>query len=124
MTSLDLGWNLDVITQVKKLTENLQLMTVNEVPALPLDLGTTKFVVGPLDIVVDMVVEENLLLLHLFSAGSRQDEQTNWFGRGVVPAEQSELHGTFVQTESVPALAVFLLRIWPLSGRRPRATVA
>ena len=51
----DLGWNLDVITdefklnwtQVKKLTETLELVIVNEVLAFALALGPTKFVAGP-----------------------------------------------------------------------------
>ena len=69
MTSFGLDWNLDVITdefelnrdQVKKQAETLDLMTVNEVLALELPLGPTKFVAHPLAIVFDL--EEMLQML-------------------------------------------------------------
>ena len=63
MTSFNLGWNLNVVTdelnlsrtQVKKLTETLAVMTVSEVLELALALGPTKYVAGPQAIVVDIV---------------------------------------------------------------------
>ena len=56
LTSFSLGWNLDVVAdefcltdgQLQKLTDILKGTTVNEVLALALALGPTKFVAGPL----------------------------------------------------------------------------
>ena len=56
LTSFGLGWHLDVIAdefrltdrQLEKLTDILKGTTVNEVLALALALGPTKFVPGPL----------------------------------------------------------------------------
>ena len=72
MLSFDLGWDLDVITdefklnrtQEKKLTETLELMTINEVLALALALGPNKFVAGTLAIEVDFVAGGDLLELY------------------------------------------------------------
>ena len=69
MRSFGIGWNLDVVTdefklnrtQVKQLTETIELMTVSEVLALALASGTTMFVPGPLVIVVDLVAAGDLL---------------------------------------------------------------
>ena len=74
LTSFGLGWNFDVVTdefnlsrtQVKKLTDPLQLMTVNEVLALPLALGPTRFVAGRLAIVVNLVAGGGLLELYTY----------------------------------------------------------
>ena len=74
MTSFGLGWNLDVITdefklnrpQVTKLTEPFELMTVNEVLALALFLGPTKFLAGPLAVVVDLVAARVLLEFYTY----------------------------------------------------------
>ena len=60
LTSFCLGWHLDVIAdefrltdrQLEKLTDILKGTTVNEVLALALALGPTKFVAGPLAILV------------------------------------------------------------------------
>ena len=74
MTRFGLGWNLDIVTdefnlsrtQVKTLIETLELMTVSEVPALRLILGPTKFVAGPLAIVVDLVAAGDLLEFYTY----------------------------------------------------------
>ena len=63
LTSFGPGWNLDVVTdefklsrtQVKKLTDTPELMTVNEGLARALSLGPTRFVAGPLAMIVDLV---------------------------------------------------------------------
>ena len=69
-----LGCKLDVLTdefnlsrtQVKKLTDTLELMTINEVRALALALGYTGFVAGPLAILVDLVPAGGLLELYTY----------------------------------------------------------
>ena len=69
LMNFSLGWNLDVITgefslsqaQVKKLTDTLELMTINEVLARALALAPTKIVAGPLANVVDLVAAGGLL---------------------------------------------------------------
>ena len=74
MTSSSLVWNLGVITdefklnstQVKKLTETLELETIKEVLPLALALGPTKFVAGPLAIVVDLVAAGVLLEFYTY----------------------------------------------------------
>ena len=68
------GLELDVITdafklnrpRVKKLAENLELMTFNKVLANALALGPTKFVAGPLAIVVDLVDAGDLLEVYTY----------------------------------------------------------
>ena len=69
LTSFGLGWHLDVIAaelcltddQLKRLTDLLQRTTVNEVLALALALGPTKFVAGPLAILVDLTTTGGIL---------------------------------------------------------------
>ena len=113
MTSFGLGWNLDVITdefrlnrtQVEKLTETLALA-----------LGPTKFVAGPLAILVDLVAVRNL-----FGAGTRQDERPGRLSRGAVSTKQPELHRTSIQTAGNPAAALVLLVLSSLVfARLPR----
>ena len=63
LTSFGLGWHMDVNAdefnlterQLQTLTDVLKRTTINEVLALALALGPTKFVAGPLAIVVDLV---------------------------------------------------------------------
>ena len=63
------GWHLDVITEefslnrehVKKKTDVLKRTTVNEVLALALALGPTKFVASSLAIMVDLVTAGGIL---------------------------------------------------------------
>ena len=74
LTSFGLGWHLDVIAdefrltdgQLQKLTGVLKWTTVNEVLALALALGPTKFVAGPLAIVVDLVTTGGVLEFHTY----------------------------------------------------------
>ena len=69
LTSFGLGWHFDVIAaefcltddQLKRLTDLLQRTTVNEVLALALALGPTKFVVGPLAILIDLTTTGGIL---------------------------------------------------------------
>ena len=69
LTSLGLGWHMDVIAdefnltdgKLQRLTKTLKETSVNEVLALALALGPTKFVVGPLAIVVDLVTSGRVL---------------------------------------------------------------
>ena len=68
-TSLGLGWNIDVIAsefsltnvQADKLLETIGEATVGEVLALALTMGPTKFVAGPLSLLVDMVMSSDLI---------------------------------------------------------------
>ena len=63
LTSFGLGWHMDVVAdefnltdgQLQKLTDVLKGTSVDEVLALALALGPTKFVAGPLAIVMDLV---------------------------------------------------------------------
>ena len=74
LTSFSPGWNLYVVTdefnlslrQVKKLTDTLELITVNEVLALALTLGPTTFVAGPLAIIVVLVAAGSLLEFYTY----------------------------------------------------------
>ena len=74
LTSFGLGWHLDVIAaefcltddQLKKLTDLLQRTTVNEVLALALALGPTKFVAGPLAILVDLTTTGGILEFYTY----------------------------------------------------------
>ena len=67
-TSLGLGWNIEVVTaefsrtniQADKLLETIGEATVGEVLALALTMGPTKFVAGPLALLVDIVISCNL----------------------------------------------------------------
>ena len=74
MTSFGFGRNLDVVTdefelnqaQVKKLTETFESMTMNEVVALALALGSTKFLTGLLAIAVNLVTAGNLIDIYTY----------------------------------------------------------
>ena len=74
LTSFGLGWHLGVITeefsltreQAKRLTDVLKRTTVNEVLALALALGPTKFVAGPLAIMVDLVTAGGVLEFYTY----------------------------------------------------------
>ena len=67
-TSLGLGWNIEVVTaefslttiQADKLLETIGETTIGEVLALALTMGPTKFVAGPLALLVDIVVSCDL----------------------------------------------------------------
>ena len=68
-TSLGLGWNIDVIAseflltnvQTDKLLETIGETTVGEMLALALTMGPTKFVAGPLAMLVELVVSSDLV---------------------------------------------------------------
>ena len=74
LTSFGLGWHMDVIAdefnltdeQLQRLTETLKETSVNEVLALALALGPTKFVAGPLAIVVDLVTSGGVLEFYTY----------------------------------------------------------
>ena len=74
LTSFRLGWHLDVTTeefslnreQVNELTDVLKRTTVSEVLALALALGPTKFVAGPLAVMVDMVTAGGILEFYTY----------------------------------------------------------
>ena len=74
LTSFGLGWHVDVIAdkfnltddQLQRLTETLKETSVNEVLALALALGPTKFVAGPLAIVVDLVTSDGVLEFYTY----------------------------------------------------------
>ena len=63
-TSLGLGWNIEVVTaefslttiKADKLLETIGEATIGEVLALALTMGPTKFVAGPLALLVDIVI--------------------------------------------------------------------
>ena len=67
-TSLGLGWNIEVVTaefsltaiQADKLLETIGEATIGEVLALALTMGPTKFVAGPLALLVDIVISSEL----------------------------------------------------------------
>ena len=69
-TSLGLGWNIDVLAaefeltnaQADKLLETIGEMTVGKVLALALAAGPTKFVAGPLTLLVEIVVSCDLIM--------------------------------------------------------------
>ena len=71
-TSLGLGWNIDVIAaefsltnvQADKLLETIGEATVGEVLALALTMGPTKFVAGPLALLVDAVISGDLITFY------------------------------------------------------------
>ena len=74
LTSFGLGWHMDVIAdefnqtdgQLQRLTETLKETSVNEVLALAIALGPTKFVAGPLAIVVDLVTSGGVLEFYTY----------------------------------------------------------
>ena len=74
LTSFGLGWHRDVIAddfnltdgQLQKLTDVLKGTTINEMLALALALGPTKFVAGPLVIVVDLVTAGGVLEFYTY----------------------------------------------------------
>ena len=73
-TSLGLGWNIDVIAaefsltnaQADKLLETIGEATVGEVLALALTMGPTKFVAGPLALLVDVVTSGDLITFYSY----------------------------------------------------------
>ena len=73
-TSLGLGWNLEVITsefsltptQTDKLLETIREATVEEILALALAMGPTKFVAGPLALLVDIVIACDLTVFYSY----------------------------------------------------------
>ena len=73
-TSLGLGWNIDVIAaefsltnvQADKLLETIGEATVGEVLALALTMGPTKFVAGPLALVIDIVTSGDLITFYSY----------------------------------------------------------
>ena len=90
-TSFGLGWHMDVIAdefnltdgQLQKLTEVLKETSVNEVLSLALALGPTKFVAGPLAIVVDLVTSGGVLEFYTYLVLS-QGKLTSLLGCGEV----------------------------------------
>ena len=74
LTSFGLGWHMDVVAdefnrtdgQLEKLTEVHKGTTVDEVLALALALGPTKFVACPLVIVVDLVTSCGVLEFYTY----------------------------------------------------------
>ena len=91
MTSFGLGWHLDVVAdefrltgeQLQKLTGMLKGTTVNEVLALALALGPTKFVAGPLAKVVDLVTAGGVLVFYTYLVLA-QGKLTSLLGCGEV----------------------------------------
>ena len=73
-TSLGLGWNLEVIAsefsltpmQTDKLLETIGEATVEEILALALAMGPTKFVAGPLALLVDIVIACDLTVFYSY----------------------------------------------------------
>ena len=73
-TSLGLGWNLEVLasefsltsTQTDKLLETIGEATVGEILALALAMGPTKFVAGPLALLVDIVIACDLTTFYSY----------------------------------------------------------
>ena len=73
-TSLGVGWNLEVITsefsltttQTDKLLETIGEATVGEILALALAMGPTKFVAGPLALLVDIVIACDLTVFYSY----------------------------------------------------------
>ena len=73
-TSLGLGWNIDVIAaefsltnvQADKLLETIGEATVGEVLALALTMGPTKFVAGPLALLIDIVTSGDLITFYSY----------------------------------------------------------
>ena len=73
-TSFGLGWHLEFMAdefcltdeQLQKLTDALKGTTVNEVLALALALGPTKFVAGPLAMIVDLVTAGWVLEFYIY----------------------------------------------------------
>ena len=73
-TSLGLGWNLEVVTsefsltttQTDKLLETIGEATVGEILALALAMGPTKFVAGPLALLVDIVIACDLTVFYSY----------------------------------------------------------
>ena len=74
LTNFGLGWHMDVIAdefnltdgQLQKITEVLKETSVNEVLALALAVGPTKFVAGPLAIVVDLDTSGGVLEFYTY----------------------------------------------------------
>ena len=87
-TSLGLGWNIDVITaefsltneQADKLLETIGETTVGEVLALALTMGPTKYVAGPLAMLVDVVISGDLITFYsyLILAQGQLRSLTRW----------------------------------------------
>ena len=73
-TSFGLGWNIDVIAsefsltnvQTDKLLETIGETTVGEMLALALTMGPTKFVAGPLAMLVELVVSSDLVTFYSY----------------------------------------------------------
>ena len=91
LTRFGLGWHLDVIAdefrltdgQLQQLIDILKGTTVNEVLALALALGLTKFVAGPLAIVVDLVTAGGVLEFYTYLVLT-QGKLTSLLGCGEV----------------------------------------
>ena len=91
LTSFGLGWHMDVIAdefnltdgQLQRLTEILKETSVNEVLALALALGPTKFAAGPLAIVVDLVTSGGVLEIYTYLVLA-QGKLTSLLGCGEV----------------------------------------
>ena len=87
-TSLGLGWNIDVIAaefsltnvQADKLLETIGEATVGEVLALALTMGPTKFVAGPLALLIDIVTSGDLITFYsyLVLAQGKLRSLTRW----------------------------------------------
>ena len=87
-TSLGLGWNIDVIAseylltnvQTDKLLETIGEATVGEMLALALAMGKTKFVAGPLAMLVELVVSSDLVTFYsyLILAQGQLRSLTRW----------------------------------------------
>ena len=87
-TSLGLGWNIEVVAakfslttiQADELLETIGEATVGEVLALALTMGPTKFVAGPLALLVDIVISCNLTSFYsyLVIAQGQLQSLTRW----------------------------------------------
>ena len=87
-TSLGLGWNIEVVTvefslttiQADKLLETIREATIGEVLTLALTMGPTKFVAGPLALLVDIVISCDLTSFYsyLVTAQGQLRSLTRW----------------------------------------------
>ena len=115
LTSFGLGWHMDVLAdefnltdrKLQRLTKTIKETSVNEVLALALALGPTKFVVGPLAIVVDLVTSGGVLEFYTYLVLA-QGKPTSLLGcrRNSLHTKRAQLHRAFVPNESFRATLV------------------
>ena len=130
-TSLGLGWNLEVVTsefsltttQADKLLETIREATVGEILALALAMGPTKFVAGPLALLVDIVISCDLTVFYsyLVLAQGQLRSLTRW--RHLMTSKDQQDYSA--QSCVGPTLVVFHLGVclWFVRGCGPLPTV-